>query len=727
MDANRSTNPSPVPASLTRHPRGAVRLPIVLAALVLALAGCRNTSTDPALYDFDSLVLTPMSGEVLTGKVGQATEQPVRLRLTDETGRPVPGVPVSFRLLSDGGMVSPEVARSDSRGIVETQWVLGEAAGNHQLAIEGNDSRLWRFFRGFFLRAQAAPDEPSSVEVSPGGVVLEVGEDETFHAVVHDQYGNEIVDPSVRWSTDQPALAEIDAGGRALALAAGQLRVIATAEKSSGEAVEGTAAVEVSEPVGEEAGPVVTVRITPDAVFLSGVDATEQLEALVESMSLVGPATVAASAPSGDSLEWTSLSEDVVTVSGDGIVRSRAPGRADVVARLGPASDTISVEVSVEEPDPDHEEEPADGGEEPDPIAAFDASGSWSITASVLGQTQNSTLVMVQDGEDVSGDVVTPAGERHELTGTMTDRRFEGSFHTDTYGTAHLSLDFAEAEVLDGTIQVLGDEGPVTGHLLKQNDGDEGGDGEGGSMDPAEDPVGEPGTGAGNEPEGVYVLTSRDFSGEVEDGWNNWEMAGSFDVVSGAGELFGSSVGRMTFPVGMGSTRPAVSARGGFDARELYVRFRIKVSENWNGHPSNVNKVFYITDSSTGGNGSPIYVALWGGGSGSLRVDVHRQNPDLSPSQVFYSPNVGTREIRRGQWHDVELILRMNSSGGSHDGEIHVWVDGLKTTQHTGLRFAPSGDFAFDAISWEPYWGGQNATLDRTQYMYLDRVYLSGR
>jgi len=94
---------------------------------------------------------------------------------------------------------------------------------------------------------------------------------------------------------------------------------------------------------------------------------------------------------------------------------------------------------------------------------------------------------------------------------------------------------------------------------------------------------------------------------------------------------------------------------------------------------------------------------------------------------VNYPQNVGNQPIQRGQWHEIEIIYRYNSAGHLADGEAHVWVDGQKVIEYNDIRWAPDGALAWDAVKWEPYWGGANDWLDREQYMYMDYIYVSGR
>ncbi|MDH3224881.1 MAG: protein kinase, partial [Gemmatimonadota bacterium] len=71
--------------------------------------------------------LLPLVG-TLAGAPGEATSEPVRIQVVDDAGNPVPAAFVEFRVVSGGGVVSPQMAETNRDGVAEATWVLGTGA-----------------------------------------------------------------------------------------------------------------------------------------------------------------------------------------------------------------------------------------------------------------------------------------------------------------------------------------------------------------------------------------------------------------------------------------------------------------------------------------------------------------------------------------------------------------------------------------------------------------------
>lgn len=220
----------------------------LLVALGLT-ASCQNTSTDPTLSNFDSLVISAVDDNI-EATVGQPTS--VRIRVTDEAGRSISGAPVSLEVLSKTGLVSPEVAWTNSEGIAEAIWVLGGTAGEYQLAATGDDARMYRQFRRIVLRARARPSDPYSIDITPSGAVVAPGETQQFDARVADRYGNALDGVDVDWRVADPAVASVDSKGLVTGLSAGTTPLIASALTSRGQTISGYGWVATEDASGGE-------------------------------------------------------------------------------------------------------------------------------------------------------------------------------------------------------------------------------------------------------------------------------------------------------------------------------------------------------------------------------------------------------------------------------------------------------------------------------------------
>lgn len=69
------------------------------------------------------------AGDAQSGTVGQPLAQPIRVKLTDASGNPVPNVAVAFVVTSGGGSVTPTSPTTDANGLAATSWTLGGVAG----------------------------------------------------------------------------------------------------------------------------------------------------------------------------------------------------------------------------------------------------------------------------------------------------------------------------------------------------------------------------------------------------------------------------------------------------------------------------------------------------------------------------------------------------------------------------------------------------------------------
>ncbi|MEX0935538.1 MAG: Ig-like domain-containing protein, partial [Gemmatimonadota bacterium] len=342
--------------------------PMVLA---LALSACQGANVDPTLHNFDTLEFTLLSSDHLAGTVGEGIPEAVRLRVTDETGRPVPDIAVSFQLVASDGQVSPSVGRSDTQGIVTTNWILGQRAGVHELEITASDNRLSRRLSKRVVRAQALPGVPDTVQLSPSEVALEVGGTQTLELRVVDEFGNDVPDPEVEWSVADQAVVTVDGGGTLTGIGEGVSSVGASVTTFGSERIdaEATASVTaVAEPVDE---PTTVVHINPSSVTLSGVGITQQLGITVETAEptlVASTGGIGLAAEEEPSPEWSSLDDGVASVSSDGTVTSTGTGSTKVLVQMGTASDTADVTVTEESTESEPETE-SDPEPEPEPEA----------------------------------------------------------------------------------------------------------------------------------------------------------------------------------------------------------------------------------------------------------------------------------------------------------------------------------------------------------------------
>jgi len=182
------------------------------------------------------------------------------------------------------------------------------------------------------------------------------------------------------------------------------------------------------------------------------------------------------------------------------------------------------------------------------------------------------------------------------------------------------------------------------------------------------------------------------------------------------------SVGRALIPLGMaGGTAPIETGRafGAFD-EELYVHLWFKLSSNWNGPGDGIQQLFQVERFNEPGVPGALVVF---GIAGALELQWHNFGDDA----WVQLPNLdaSAAEIVRNEWHEIELVLVMNT-GTNFDGEIHIWVDGIKTHVSTVRRFLSADPHHFHKLNWKPIYGSAGS-CDREQSIDFDHIYVSGK
>jgi adhesin/invasin len=172
-----------------------------LTALVAgAILGCGGT--DLLLPgDNQPAALAVVQGNHQNAQVGAPLPDPIVVRATDATGRPVAGAQVTFRLTSPaGGELTPGTAITDNSGQASAQWSLGNQAGAQtaEARVEASGVAPLQF------TAFAAAGVPSRLElVSGDGQTAPVGMELAESLIVRttDHAGNPVEGVGVSWSS----------------------------------------------------------------------------------------------------------------------------------------------------------------------------------------------------------------------------------------------------------------------------------------------------------------------------------------------------------------------------------------------------------------------------------------------------------------------------------------------------------------------------------------------
>jgi hypothetical protein len=158
----------------------------------------------------------------------------------------------------------------------------------------------------------------------------------------------------------------------------------------------------------------------------------------------------------------------------------------------------------------------------------------------------------------------------------------------------------------------------------------------------------------------------------------------------------------------------------------LYVYLTWKISTNWQGHPSSVNKQFYIGTANPIGAGWDTYFNARGIDDGPLRIFVYEQGSPTGNNPI-HAPNVGDATLNRGQWYELEFLFTANTPG-IRDGRVEVWKDGVKVMDQRTFGVVDEGEGpGFKGFAWAPIWGGAQDITEAEMYLWLDHVYISGK
>jgi hypothetical protein len=231
----------------------------------------------------------------------------------------------------------------------------------------------------------------------------------------------------------------------------------------------------------------------------------------------------------------------------------------------------------------------------------------------------------------------------------------------------------------------------------------------------------------GNEPAGMTQITDRPFNAVVEGTWDPYG-SDAFTIVSDATAPHSpSNVIRATYPAGFGAGgAPAHTGIPHTAYSKIYICFAVKLSSNWVGNGSSVNKMLY--EWTTIPHPS-FFFAAYGSGSGTLQPRVMLQDVVSSPaSGGFVAPNlVPSAQIIRGQWQQIEIFIQGNTAGAAN-GVMDWYVDGVHVGSVTGFQWTPDAT-AFSTFEFYPIWGGGNTSpaITATQTMDWDHVYISGK
>ncbi|HKV71603.1 MAG TPA: Ig-like domain-containing protein [Gemmatimonadales bacterium] len=397
--------------------------------------------------------------------------------------------------------------------------------------------------------------------------------------------------------------------------------------------------------------------------------------AISGSIGQTGQFTAAVTDPSGAPLSgqkvsWASSSNSVVTIDSTGMAKAMGAGSATITAACGGKSGTAAVTVSA--------------GSTPGAPATITISPA---TASVqVGATQLFTA-SVKDGSGnvLTGETVTFSssnllvGTIGNLSGIVTALAAGTSTITATDGALHATATL--------TVTATQPPPPPSG---------------GGSWP--------------NQPSSYPLITDEPFNALNENGWASiWNTSGyGTEAQDPTAPYSPSGVFQVMFPNGFQSgSAPATEITSLPGLKRVYVGMWWKVSNPWQGNPTNVNKIQYLFTNSMGS----MFMCMYGSPGGPYELRVF---PQFSVSQdKWLTPNVNNVPVTMGVWHRLEWVVDYSGS----TSRIQWWMDGTLIGDYSGV---PMPSESLIEYHLDPVWGGTMGTKSETDYYWYDHVRISG-
>lgn len=237
-----------------------------------------------------------------------------------------------------------------------------------------------------------------------------------------------------------------------------------------------------------------------------------------------------------------------------------------------------------------------------------------------------------------------------------------------------------------------------------------------------------------NEPEGMTEFFS--MNGSIRDFGSNWVKTGKW-----TDDAYTQVVADPTNPTGSGfalekrwyiggggndggglTTLNQFSSVGGFPSREVYYRYRVKYSQNWDAL-HNHKWGYWGSDGRGGASPTQYYIA---GSPGSNLVFADQSSTGVSNmfSGSGFRPQLDA-------WHTVEVHQVAQSAVGVPDGSIRVWADGNLVINMQNADFIASGESItsplFNGVQLFFIRGGSGITLTQDDWMRLGEYYISGK
>ncbi len=698
----------------------AFTLAVTGLAFVTACSG-GGTSTE-IVHAAVASISVSLPSSLAAGQKARGTAIP-----RDANGNPLSGRTVSWQSLSssvatvsDSGMISA-VAPGTAVISASSEGVSGQASMDV---------------------VAPAPAPVASVSVALGASSLNPGQTTQATATTRDANNNVLTGRTVTWGSSNTGVATVSTSGLVTAVAVGSAQITGTSEGQSGSA---TITVTSAPPV-----PVASVSVSLGS---SSINAGQTTQATATTRDANGNVLT------GRTISWGTSNGGIATVSGSGVVTGVAAGTAQITATSEGQSGSATITITVPPPPPVANVSVSlaattlNIGQTTQATATTrDANGNVLTGRTITWSTSNATVATVSGSGVVTAVTagtaqITATSEGKSGSATLTVNapapvpvaRVTVSLGTSTLNpgqtTQATAITYdASNNVLTGrvigwsstntSVATVSSSGLVTAvatgsaQITATSEGQSGSAGLTVSAPPPPPPSGS------NEPSGMTLISERPFNALQED--PTWDTDNTLSIFSDpSAPKSAPNVLRATYPTGYssGGSAPGHAGRTIGSYRVLYISYWGKLSDNFFGHDSGVNKQVYAW---TGGNPS-FYMNARGVGTATLVPEVTFQGTTTDGGQGLYLPNlVPSAHFTRGAWFHIEILLTGNTSGAAN-GTFDWWLDGVHVGSHSNYQFT-SGTTGWNVFEVRPVWGGVGGPdVPATMTFDMDHVYLSGK
>jgi hypothetical protein len=230
-----------------------------------------------------------------------------------------------------------------------------------------------------------------------------------------------------------------------------------------------------------------------------------------------------------------------------------------------------------------------------------------------------------------------------------------------------------------------------------------------------------------NEPTGMVRVLETDFSVPSQ-----LNFTGPFGSQSGyvlpSAPYSPSEVVRFVYPGPDGQGFYTGNTRNDLAAGtvKVYIAYNWRLSPGFNIHPGNLKQWYFYRDPSC--CGSLVIGMLPSTSDVANGPFILNGQPQTSGGPALMQPNgTGAPALARDQWFHTEILAVMNTSPGSRDGILKVWVNGVVTLNYTNVVYSEgSQPLEWRVVALNPYFGGnQPGLIIPTQYLYVDHTVVS--